>query len=64
MLDTKAFFDRVYLVPTSWALSTVEILFKKLPSDESDKLKWALINTGVNLKGERTLDLSESVTDC
>lgn len=60
MMDTKAAFERVYYVQTGWAVSTVDILFKKLPPDESEKLKWALINTGVNLQGNRTLDLSES----
>ena len=38
-------------------------MFKKLPPNEIDKIKRAFINNGVNIRGEKTTVLNESLID-
>ena len=36
-------FERVYFIAVSWAVSVVDIVFKKLANDENEKLKRTFI---------------------
>lgn len=56
-------FERVYFIAVSWAVSVVDIVFKKLTNDENEKLKRTFIQNGVNLKGEKTTNLKEALID-